>query len=124
MTARGDREALREALEPTLGVAPTALLMEHLPPMTPELATREDLLGTEERARARSQALEQRVDAKLDGLEQRMDAKLETLEHRLLAAFRLELNQAVTAQTRTVVFSTLGAIVALGGLAITLAALG
>lgn len=101
-----DREALRAALEPTLGAGPTALLLEHLPPMPTELATKADLLAFEER------------------LEERFTLRLDALEHRLLAAFRGELTQAVTSQTRTVVFSTLGAIVSLGGLALVLASLG
>lgn len=47
-------------------------------------------------------------------------ADVESLRHELLAAFRSELTTAIAAQTRVMVMTTLGAVVGLGGLAVTL----
>lgn len=68
------------------------------------------------------------MDARFDAFEQRMDDRFamvdqqfDTLRNELLAAFRGELVSAVALQTRTIVFSVVGAFTALGGLAMTLA---
>lgn len=48
------------------------------------------------------------VDAKIDGVEERMCQRLEATEHKVLAAFRGELNAAITAQTRSMIFAMAG----------------
>ncbi len=58
------------------------------------------------------------LDAKIDRLDERWGDRLEATEHRLMAAFRGELNTAITAQTRTIVFSFLGSLIATGSLVI------
>ena len=51
-------------------------------------------------------------------------ARMDALRNELLAAFRGELNTAITAQTRTLVFTMAGTVVSLGGLALGLARFG
>jgi DNA anti-recombination protein RmuC len=48
-------------------------------------------------------------------------ARIDALRNELLAAFRGELNTAITAQTRILVFTMAGTVVSLGGLALGLA---
>jgi predicted nuclease with TOPRIM domain len=155
MTDVRDREALRQALEPTLGAQPTALLLEQLPPVpSDEQATRSDLSAMEGRFDARLTEIDRRWDERFEELERRWDERithLETtwndrithldqkwddrtthldekwderwgkLEAELKASFRGELNAALVSQTRTVVFSTLGAVVSMSGVAFVLA---
>lgn len=74
------RHELFEQLRSTLGEEAAATLMAQLPPFDwTELVTK-----------------------------QYLDERLELLEHRILAAFRAEMNGAITAQTRTVVYGALG----------------
>ena len=97
-----ERRGLHQALVTTLGEEAADTLMAQLPTIDQEtLATREDIAA----------------------LSQRMDDRIEASEQRLLAAFRGELNAAITAQTRAMIFATGGAIVSLGGLALALARL-
>ncbi|MBA2318262.1 MAG: hypothetical protein H0V93_10895 [Euzebyales bacterium] len=106
-----ERRGLHTALVGALGEEAADTLMAQLPAVPrDDLATKADL-----------EALEQRMDARFEALEQRMDARFEAMEYRLLAAFRGELNAAVTSQTRTMIFTTTGAVVSLGGLALALA---
>jgi hypothetical protein len=53
------------------------------------------------------------VDHRFDVLEQRLEA----MEHRLTAVFERRIADAITAQTRTLVFSQLAALVLIAGLA-------
>jgi hypothetical protein len=101
------------------------------------LATKADLTALEQRmddqftaVGQRFTALEQRIDdrftavgQRFTALEGRIDDRTEALEQRLLAAFRGELNAAITSQTRAMIFTTGGAVVSLGGLALALARL-
>ena len=69
----------------------------------------------------------EQVDRRFEQVErhlERIDSRFEVLEHRLTATFRGELNAAITAQTRTVMFSMLGSIVSVGTLAVVLQQLG
>jgi len=122
-----ERIVLREDLERALGRDSAVTLMTMLPPDGwADVARQRDLDGL---ARQSSlDLLEQRVDARFDAFEQRMDDRFamvdqqfDTLRNELLAAFRGELVSAVALQTRTIVFSVVGAFTALGGLAMTLA---
>ncbi len=121
------RLAMRRRLEEVLGEEHATTLMEYLPPE--ELATKRDLEGLEQRLTLRISGLEGRMDGlegRMDGLEGRMDGlegrmvglseridlKTESLEHRLHSAIDnlgTSVAKDMIAQTRTFVFSTLGA---------------
>ena len=74
------RHELFEQLPSTLGEEAVATLMAHLPPFDwTELVTKDYL-----------------------------DDRLELLEQRIMAAFRAELNTAITAQTRTIMYAAIG----------------
>lgn len=90
------RHQLYLRLEEALGADAATTLMEHLPP-----------LGWADVAMKRD----------LDGLEQRLDLRLEALEHKLLAAFRGELQAALTAQGRQLAITLAGTAGALSALA-------
>lgn len=149
-------DALREALEPTLGPHATNLLMRKLPSVPPsEFATKTDLRELEARIDARFREVDHRfdeIDQRFDAIDRRfeqidrrfeaMDARFglndaqhahleelwnerfDKMEHALTATFRAELNSAMVIQTRYMIFSTLGAVVSLGGLALGLATFG
>jgi hypothetical protein len=50
-------------------------------------------------------------------MDERWVLRMESLEHRLSATFERRFSAAVTTQTRTLVFSQLGAVVVIAGLA-------
>lgn len=90
-------------------------------PSSSGLVRRFDLF--EQSVDARFNQFEQSVDSRFALLEQSVDSrfnafdlKLDAQADRLAAVFRKELNDAITAQTRTVVFGMLGMVVALGSL--------
>lgn len=86
-TDEGRRHQLFNRLEQVLGAEEASTLMESLPPSRwDDLATKDDVRQ----------------------LGDRMGLRMETLEHRLTAVFRGELNAAITAQTRSIVFAMAG----------------
>jgi len=90
------RHQLYLRLEEALGPESAATLMEHLPPTGwAEVAMKRDL----------------------DALEQRLDLRFEALEHKLLAAFRGELQTALSAQGRQLAITLAGTAGALSALA-------
>jgi hypothetical protein len=90
------RRELHARLSSAIGDEAASTLMEQLPPTSwEELATKDDL-----------RELEQRLEAKLT------------------AAFRAELNTAVTAQTRTTILATLGSAISVGTLVLTATQIG
>ncbi|MDQ3662607.1 MAG: hypothetical protein M3454_16450 [Actinomycetota bacterium] len=107
------RLAMRRRLEEVLGEEHATTLMEYLPPE--ELATKRDLEGLEQRLTLRISGLEGRMDGlegRMVGLSERIDLKTESLEHRLHSAIDnlgTSVAKDMIAQTRTFVFSTLGA---------------
>lgn len=97
------RHELYTRLEEVLGHEHAMTLMEHLPPVGwTDVATRRDL----------------------DALEQRLDARLDNTKDELLAAFRGELLAAVTNQTRTIMFTTLGSMTAFASVVLAMQQLG
>lgn len=89
------RLELLDAARAALGPRPAGTLMTLLPlSEATELATRSDL----------------------HALAERFDAKLDLLRQELLAAFRDELNRAITAQTRTMFASSVASALSTGGL--------
>jgi predicted nuclease with TOPRIM domain len=128
------RHELHRRLEELLGEEAADTLMEALPPVPwDELATKEDLARLEERLNARLDGriatLDGRIatlDGRIDSLEDRIGTlderwteRLELTEHKLMAAFRYELIQ----QSRTVIASQIGAIVATGSVVVAAARL-
>ena len=80
----------------------------------------DDAAASDRRFAEMAAASEQRFAENMELFGARMDA----LRNELLAAFRGELNTAITAQTRTLVFTMAGTVVSLGGLALGLARFG
>lgn len=96
------RHELYLRLEEVLGPEAATTLMEHLPPVGwADVATKRDL----------------------DALEQRLDLRFEALEHKLMAAFRGELQTALTAQGRQLTITLAGTAGALSALAFAVARL-
>lgn len=118
------RHELFLRLEQILGRNPAETLMEMMPPVGwADVATKRDLDALEQRISLRFEALDLRFEAQ-DQKFETFDQKFETLEHKLLAAFRGELLNAVTAQTnvisaqtRTLVLANLGAVLSTAALA-------
>ena len=97
------RHNLYLRLEEALGPEAAATLMEHLPPLGwADVATKRDL-----------DALEQRIELRFEAL----DVRFEALEHKLMAAFRGELQRALTAQGRQLAITLAGTAGALSALA-------
>jgi len=101
------RHQLYLRLEQALGPEAATTLMEYLPPVGwADVATKRNL-----------DALEQRLDLRIDALEQRLDLRIEAVEHKVLAAFRGELQSALTAQGRQMAITLAGTAGALCALA-------
>ena len=96
------RHTLYLRLEAALGAEAATTLMEHLPP-----------LGWADVAMKRD----------LDSLEQRIELRFEALEYKLSAAFRGELQTALTAQGRQIAITLSGTVGALSALAFAVARL-
>jgi hypothetical protein len=78
------------------------------------------LATMDERWDGRLAATEERWDARLAVVDSRfaaVDHRLESMEHRLTATFERRIADAITSQTRTLVFSQLAALVVIAGLA-------
>jgi hypothetical protein len=96
------RIALHRQAAETWGEEAADTLLELGAPAGQQVATRSDL-----------DDLERRVDQRFDAL----DHRLEAMEHRLSATFERRISAAITAQTRALVFSQLGALVVIAALA-------
>ena len=115
---------LRRRLRELLGDVAAMALIEKFPPEAQVDALRGEMRERFDDVDVRFAQVDARfaeIDRRFEQVDRRfdqVDAKFEILEHRLTAVFRGELNAAVTAQTRTMMFSLLGAIVGVGGLAL------
>ena len=114
------RHELYLRLEEVLGPEAATTLMEHLPPVGwADVALKRDLDALEHRLDLRFDAIDQRFER----LEERIDLRSEALEHKLLAAFRGELQTALTAQGRQLAITLAGTAGALSALAFAVARL-
>jgi hypothetical protein len=122
------RIALHRAAAGTWGEEVADTLVELVAPSGHELATRADLQAFErrmdqrfaamdERWAARITVMDERWAARFTAMDERWDARLDAVEHRLTATFERRIADAITSQTRTLVFSQLAALVVIAGLA-------
>jgi hypothetical protein len=119
------RHQLYLRLEAVLGPEAATTLMEHLPPVGwADVATKRDLDALEQRLDLRFDAvdqrferLEERIDLRFGAIEERIDLRSDALEHKLMAAFRGELQTALTAQGRQLAITLAGTAGALSALA-------
>ena len=137
------RHQLYLRLEEVLGAEAATTLMEHLPPVGwADVALKRDLDALEHRLDLRFEvvdqrfeavdqrfealegrldlrfgALEERLDLRFGAIEERIDLRSEALEHKLMAAFRGELQTALTAQGRQMAITLAGTAGALSALA-------
>lgn len=115
------RHELHVKLEEVLGAKRAATLMAQLPPVGwAGVATKRDFVELEQRLSLRFEEVERRFEE----VERRLEVRLDAAHHELVALFRGEFISAVTAQTRTMIFSLVGALAAVSGLALALARLG
>ncbi len=138
MTRRTRSELLR-LFEPTLGPeAATALVEEFEVVDVDQLATKDDLAATRDDLRGEIAATRGELHHRIDVLEERMSGRFGRIDERfeavhsaiaqakneVLAAYRGEIAAAVSGQTRAIIFTMIGTVLSLGGLAIALAQLG
>jgi hypothetical protein len=107
------RAALRQQVTATWGEEAAETLFELMTPAGHKLATRQDIEALERRMDRRFTALESSVDGRFAVL----DERLEAMEHRIIGAVERRVADSVTLQTKTLVFSQLGAVVVIAGLA-------
>ena len=133
-----DRSALLRAAAQSWGEEAADTLSELLPPSGDRPATQRDIEGVltamnamDARLTAELRALREATDARFDAMHARfdtvesrfdavdaqLDAKLESVVDRITASFERRISDAVTIQTRTLVFSQLGALVVIAALA-------
>ena len=108
-----DRSALLRAAAQSWGEEAADTLSELLPPSRDRPATGRDIDGV----LAAMNAMDARFEARFDAVDAQLDAKLESVVDRITASFERRISDAVTIQTRTLVFSQLGALVVIAALA-------
>ena len=128
------RHHLYLRLEEALGPDAATTLMEHLPPVGwADVATTRDLDALEQRLEHRFETMDHRfetmdhrfemMDHRFESLEERIDLRSEALENKLLAAFRGELQTALTTQSRQLAIALAGTAAAVSAVAFTAAGL-
>lgn len=118
------RVALRQVVVAAWGEEAADTLFDLVAPSGHDVATAQDIGELRRWADARFASQDEHIDARFAVQDERIDARfaalderLEGLEHRLSATFERRIADAVTAQTRTLVVSQLGAVVAIAALA-------
>ena len=112
------RHELYQRLEEALGSEAATTLMEHLPPAGwADVAMKRDVDALEVALRRDLDRLEQRMEVRFEGLEERMHLRFDSTKFELLAAFRGELQAALTAQGRQLAITLAGTAGALSALA-------
>lgn len=115
-----DRSALLRAVAQTLGEEAADTLSELLPPSGDRPATQRDIDGLLTAMNARFEGMDaqfQALSAQVGGYGHSLDDKLDNVVDRVTASFERRISDAVTTQTRTLVFSQLGALVVIAALA-------
>jgi hypothetical protein len=119
-----DRAALVRAAAESWGEEAAATLSELLPPSGDRPATKRDIDGVlaamnamDDRYEARFAQMETRFARMETRFGQRLDERLDATVDRITAAFERRISDAVTTQTRTLVFSQLAALVVIAALA-------
>ena len=138
MTRRTRSELLR-LFEPTLGTEAATALVEEIEVVDADrLATKADLAATGDELRREIAGARGELHHRIDLLEERLDGRFGRIDERfeavhsaigqakneVLAAYRGEITAAVSGQTRAIIFTMIGTVLSLGGLAIALAQLG
>jgi len=103
------RIALHRQATETWGEEAANTLLELGAPAGQQVATQSDLQHLEQRLKRRFDELDHQFEA--------LDHRLEAMEHRLSATFERRISDAITSQTRVLVFSQLGALVVIAALA-------
>lgn len=133
MTRRTRSELLR-LFEPTLGPEAATALVEEIEVVDADrLATKADLAATRDElcggiitVHHRIDLLEERLDGRFGRIDERFEAVYSAIgqaKNEILAAYRGEIAAAVSGQTRAIIFTMIGTVLSLGGLAIALAQL-
>lgn len=120
-----ERRTAYRHLEQVFGPEGARAIMSQIPPFAWEsIATKDDLRALEERFTGRVDALDERLTGRIDAV----DGKLGALDERLTGRFdaidgKLDTLQAVAVSNRTVILAMVGAVAAIGALAVALAGL-
>jgi len=121
VATKRDLDALEERIDLRFGALEERFgaLEERVDSRFGALEERVDLRfgALEERVDLRFGALEERIDLRFGAVEERIDLRSEALENKLLAAFRGELQAALTAQGRQLAITLAGTAGALSALA-------
>jgi archaellum component FlaC len=129
-------------LQPVFEAEDAMMLMDYLHTdvaTKADIARLEDRMGEREdhvdarfdRLESRFDGLESRFDgfesrfegleSRFDGLEQSVETQITSAKHEMLAAFRGELIDAVSGQTRALIFTSAASVASMGGIAVALA---
>ncbi len=133
------RQELYRRLEEVLGADAAITLIEHLPPVGwADVATKHDLASLEQRMDLRFARIDERfngiderfngIDERFNGIDERISGLIQASASELRATFEHEMRlhatafeQALRAQTTTMVFALVGVVLTMAALAFALA---